>query len=509
MATKTSQVVTSVVPRCGVVTLFGYGVKVRVDRGHLTFEDGIGAARREARLPRIRHGLRRLVVIGSDGFVSLEALRWLADQNAAFIMLDREGSVLATTGPVRSSDARLRRAQALAHQSGASLQIARELISKKLEGQEKLASGILNNATAAESIARVREAIPRAETIDAIRVLESRGAYAYWGAWNNLPINFPKADLRRVPDHWRTFRNRVSPLTGSPRLAANPLNAMLNYLYALLESEARLAVAALGLDPGLGVLHADAVSRDSLACDVMEPVRPMVDTYLLNWVNREVLRREWFFEQRDGSCRLMAEFCVQLSRTAPTWSAALAPFAELVSHTLWSALNGPARPRRPATRLTQLHRREVRDAPLISQSMSPPRPQSFCKQCGAVIGRGRSYCTTCSNNLNTAGLIKAAQLGRVASHSDQAEVRRAETQRQHAAAKSSWRTSELPSWFTKDFFMLEIQSKLKGITLSVMAAKLGISLAYAVDIRSSRRVPHPRHWQTLARLLGISGNGSD
>src|SRR6266852_9934211 len=101
-------------PRHGVLTLFGYGISVCVDRGHLTFRDGIGAVRRAGRLPRVRHGLRRLVIVGSDGMVSLAALRWLADQDAAFVMLDRNGSVLATTGPVRTSDARLRRAQALA-----------------------------------------------------------------------------------------------------------------------------------------------------------------------------------------------------------------------------------------------------------------------------------------------------------------------------------------------------------------------------------------------------------
>ena len=53
----------------------------------------------------------------------------------------------------------------------------------------------------------------------------------------------------------RALDGREARLTASPRLAVNPLNAMLNYLYALLESEARLAVAALGLDPGLGVMH--------------------------------------------------------------------------------------------------------------------------------------------------------------------------------------------------------------------------------------------------------------
>src|SRR5712691_5881038 len=118
-------------PRHGVATLFGYGIQVRVDRGHLVVEDGIGADRRQSRFPRVGHGLKRLVVIGSDGMVTLAALRWLADQDTAFVMLERDGSVLATTGPVRPSDARLRRAQSLAGQSDIALRIARELIDKK------------------------------------------------------------------------------------------------------------------------------------------------------------------------------------------------------------------------------------------------------------------------------------------------------------------------------------------------------------------------------------------
>ena len=67
---------------------------------------------------------------------SFPALRWLADQDAAFIMLERDGKVLATTGPVKPSDARLRRSQSLAQESGIALKIARELISEKLLAQE-------------------------------------------------------------------------------------------------------------------------------------------------------------------------------------------------------------------------------------------------------------------------------------------------------------------------------------------------------------------------------------
>src|SRR6266849_10160848 len=113
--------------KSGVLVLNGYGIRVQVHAGHLVLHDGIADERRTLRLPRVNHGLKRLVLIGSDGFITLEALRWLADQGAAFVMLDRRGKVLLTTGPVYPSDARLRRSQALASHSGAALLIAREL----------------------------------------------------------------------------------------------------------------------------------------------------------------------------------------------------------------------------------------------------------------------------------------------------------------------------------------------------------------------------------------------
>jgi CRISPR/Cas system-associated endonuclease Cas1 len=49
-------------------------------------------------------------------------------------------------------------------------------------------------------------------------------------------------------------------LTGSPRLAANPINSLLNQTYAILEASNR--GARRGLRPGLGVLHADQPNRE-------------------------------------------------------------------------------------------------------------------------------------------------------------------------------------------------------------------------------------------------------
>jgi CRISPR/Cas system-associated endonuclease Cas1 len=212
----------SPIGKTGVLTLSGFGVRVRMQACHLEIEDTSGSERRVLKLPRIGHGLRRLVIIGSDGLVSLAALRWLADQQAAFIMLERDGRVLTVTGPVRPSDARLRRAQALAHQSGAALEISKELIAAKLAGQENLVRNKLKDSMIADVIMCLRDRLPSAENLQAVRSFEAQAASSYWSAWSALPISFPRRDTNRVPTHWSVFGTRKSLLTGSPRLATTP-----------------------------------------------------------------------------------------------------------------------------------------------------------------------------------------------------------------------------------------------------------------------------------------------
>lgn len=108
-------------------------------------------------------------------------------------------------------------------------------------------------ATMQDAATRIHVATNR----DELRFAEAIAAGAYWQAWSVVELRWAKRDADRVPAHWRTFGTRSSPVTGNPRLAANPANALLNYLYALLEGEATLAARVVGRDPGLGVLHAD------------------------------------------------------------------------------------------------------------------------------------------------------------------------------------------------------------------------------------------------------------
>src|SRR5262245_47772180 len=78
----------------GVLVLSGYGLSIHVDRGHLLVSDGIGAERRQGRLARATCKLKRLVVLGHTGHVTLEALRWLHDIGAAFVQIDRDGELI-------------------------------------------------------------------------------------------------------------------------------------------------------------------------------------------------------------------------------------------------------------------------------------------------------------------------------------------------------------------------------------------------------------------------------
>lgn len=493
----------SIAPRHGVITLFGYGIQVRVDRGHLLIEDGIGSERVRFRLPRVGHGLKRLVLIGSDGMISLAALRWLSDQNTAFVMLERNGKVLTVTGPVRPSDAKLRRAQALAAQSGADLQIARELISRKLAGQEQVARTKLRDPLTADAISRLRVGLADTTRLDEIRTLESRAAAAYWSAWRELPISFPKSDQIRVPDHWRTFDTRKSPLSGSPRLAANPANAMLNYLYALLESEARLAAAALGLDPGLGVLHVDTSARDSLACDLMEAVRPQIDAYVLDWILSQPLRREWFFEQRDGNCRLMATFAIRLTETAQVWARAIAPVIEMVARHFWSTTRKRTHSDLPPTRLTENNKREAKGK-TSSMAMPVPIPERVCPGCGKAVAKGCTHCSVCVVEVARARILEIARQGRIASKSPESRARVAKTQRRQALAWRRWEPLNKPEWLTEKLYSDRIKPLLLQCSISQIAGALKVSIPYAANIRLGRRRPHARHWKTLAEMVGVS-----
>ncbi len=63
--------------------------------------------------------------------------------------------------------------------------------------------------------------------------------------------------------------------------AADGVNALLNYGYAVLRGSTARAIVAAGLHPGLGIFHRHPHNAMPLADDLMEPFRPLVDGLVL------------------------------------------------------------------------------------------------------------------------------------------------------------------------------------------------------------------------------------
>jgi hypothetical protein len=215
--------------------------------------------------------------------------------------------------------------------------------------------------------------------------MEAQAAAVYRNAWSAIEVRFAKRDQGRVPAHWRTFDMRRSPVSGASRNAANPANALLNYLYAILEAEAAIAARTVGLDPGIGVLHADQRNRDSLACDLMEASRPDVDAVVLDLLLTHTFGAGDFFENRQGVCRVLPPLTQLLAETAPRWAKAIAPVAEQVAKMLMQAdqRSGRTLPKLP-TPLTQRNRStgrmSTRRSSMRERTPSQSRPNLWCRR---------------------------------------------------------------------------------------------------------------------------------
>jgi hypothetical protein len=113
------------------------------------------------------------------------------------------------------------------------------------------------------------------------------------------------------------------------------------------------------------------------------PIRAQIDSYLLDLITREYLNRSWFIEERDGNCRLTAEFVSRLAQTAPIWSRAVAPVAEWVAREFWKTIRRPDIPF--ATRLTQSNKREAKGAAPVPPPIKPTRREHICPECGNLL----------------------------------------------------------------------------------------------------------------------------
>jgi CRISPR-associated endonuclease Cas1 len=484
----------------------GYGIKIQVRRGQLLVEDGIGRDRRTRVFSRATHGISCLIVIGSAGFITFEAIGWLHRLGIALIHLDRDGNILATSSP-RDGDARLRRLQATAGGSETGLEVARMLLQAKLDGQTRVVETLIGDAETLATLAAANSRLGTAANIDELVWAERDAALAYWGAWSDVPVTFTNRDRRIVPDHWHSFGKRGSPLTSSPRLAINPANAILNYLYAIIEAQTRLACLTLGLDPVLGIVHADYRDRDSLALDLMEATRPAVDAYVLELLRTRTFTRRDFAETARGVCRINPPLSKELAETTPRWAEAAAPVAEAVAQLLASSEGSRIEEvSTPLTGRNRSARYEGQRRRAATRPKTAARPAPTCKRCnGPLPRRERVYCDDClphyqreqyQHAFHGSGLKAIEQkkaVGNDPTHDATAAARRASANVTRKREAREW-DEQHGKLVDLSAFQRDILPLIQTVPLSRLQRATGLSLRYVSLVRRGEKTPHPRHW---------------
>ena len=495
----------------GIYILSGI-IDVRINRSQLQLGAGIFENVDTLRITKGMKKIRRLVLLGHSGSISLKALRWLHDVRAGIIQIDYDGSIILASAQSRLDLPSMRRSQALEAIRPVGLKLVKYLISRKITEQANL-SRQMGKDDNADEIISILNKMETCRSISDVRVVESHAAAVYWNSWSTIPVLFARKDQRRIPDEWSSFGNRTSPLSNSPRKAATPANAILNYLYALLEAESRIACLTMGLDPGVGMMHADQRGRASFSLDIMEPARPMVDAWLYQLLDQRCFSKDDFFTTSEGQVKLCKPLAHDLSETLPLWSKAVAPMVEWVARRLSGRVI--------STKLTQRLRSQSR--PRINSHTFTKRNKSqrkflplSCRECGRRIAGSELYCShECLNEYRVnvqhpkfvqagpAALQHQRSTNQDPAHGGTAALKRSSSNQRRAAARKAWNADHTPAdaELARSRFTIEILPALSDLTVTGISRETGLSLRYASLIRSGACIPHPCLHPTFDQLL--------
>jgi CRISPR-associated protein Cas1 len=249
------------------------GVLLRVEGGALTIRNGFTHYPQKETYRFFKGELTnppRIIMLDGSGSISFDVLAWLSEQNVSLIRIDWQGnvqSVLANNG-YAANPYRLAWQRETRSDPKRRMAFCIDLITRKIEGCiETLEKSIPRSPAWEQAIKRAYADLTRLECnlpydIVSLRALEAGSAAAYFRAWREIPLQWKGTNQHPIPESWRRIGSRTSlfKLAGN-RNAAHPINAMLNYAYAILESQVRIRSIAEGYDPTLGIMHESREDR--------------------------------------------------------------------------------------------------------------------------------------------------------------------------------------------------------------------------------------------------------
>lgn len=239
--------------------------------------------------------VERCVVHGAQTTLTSGVLLKLAEAGVTTVFMSPRQTrrVALVLGP-QHNDAAVRLAQAHRVMDDAACRHwAHSLVQAKLHRQQRALQHLLAQRPDARKplwdalqtlgplLTQLRQTASTPLPLDTLRGKEGAAARAYFsGLAGVMPPALGFAGRNRRP----------------PR---DPVNACLSLGYTLLHTQAVGACQTSGVDPLLGFYHRPTIGRESLASDLIEPLRPSVDLWVWELLRNRSLRDDHFATQHD------------------------------------------------------------------------------------------------------------------------------------------------------------------------------------------------------------------
>ncbi len=261
--------------------------------------------------------LKRVVIVGNVS-IDTPVIHRLSDEKISVVFLS--GKRLRFCGMLNGrlhNNGALRIAQYEKSRTDLALEAAKDLVIRKISKQRDLLDNTkmerpeirLELTTSVNMLIDILKKLQDEEIqIDTLRGLEGAAGASYFAAYTAMFA--PSLEFNR--------RTRRPP--------QDPVNAMLSLCYTLLHFEMLREIEIIGLDPTIGFYHQFEYGRESLACDLVEPYRPNVDSFVYEiFRTRQFTQRDFSEDDEKPGCYLKKAARQRFYPSYEEWAKALRP----------------------------------------------------------------------------------------------------------------------------------------------------------------------------------------
>ena len=186
------------------------------------------------------------------------ALQTLLDKGACVVICGRNHQPAGLLLPISSHTQQVERLNLqVAASKPTTKRLWKQIVEAKVKAQAANLPAPPEDAHACIYHRKMQVLVSEVKSGDPTNV-EAQAAKIYWSAWRE--------------QGGKMFRDFYRNQDG-----VDPLNAHLNYGYAILRAAVARSLVAAGLHPALGLHHRNRANAFCLADDLMEPLRPLID----------------------------------------------------------------------------------------------------------------------------------------------------------------------------------------------------------------------------------------